>query len=535
MLLTEISKQALQKLYHDTDFSKSDKHFLQQDTNFFSDALGKDWMRVKNTDYYTLALAAIDGIFMRYIRTAALNTIIKTHSTKKLQFAALQDENQVIVDKFGNDLTSVSLKDLEAQFEPYYEAFIAHNIYTISDFEKFFQNKANLMRFLRNVQHDTSSEIYNVINNIVTFLQNAAEQKFVTVYRGISINHDQLLTWYKHDKLIKSNPLKVLQYVDNTAKEFNSYSTNLSVAEDFAKHTQNGRFYEEDLSNTPTHDYIIISGKAAKHNINFAFSAYLAGKSLSTAEQELSINGYSPLTDLRVVQYKFNLDTSADFFKKQKKFGKCIAHIDNTYVFDKCITDSQFNIIINNYESYRDTTQDHVILCSRATTKQRIYKFYLVNTITNEILASIEDVNVNICKKPFIIAGHMCYYVDDIYGMSKFYDSQLKLIFQSQNDRKYYFANLYNGDDIPFTANDNSKILVCRDGLSDTEFLWLDSATLNNLTKYTNIKKFHKSQDTNYKWLAECVESNYKYCIYRIYNEKTDTLLDRVKTDWEDD
>lgn len=47
MLLTEISKQTLQKLYNATDFKQSDKQFLQQDTGFFSDAMGKDWINVK--------------------------------------------------------------------------------------------------------------------------------------------------------------------------------------------------------------------------------------------------------------------------------------------------------------------------------------------------------------------------------------------------------------------------------------------------------------------------------------------------------
>lgn len=42
MLLTEISKQTLQKLYNATDFKQSDKQFLQQDTGFFQ----MQWVKI---------------------------------------------------------------------------------------------------------------------------------------------------------------------------------------------------------------------------------------------------------------------------------------------------------------------------------------------------------------------------------------------------------------------------------------------------------------------------------------------------------
>lgn len=321
MLLTEISKQTLQKLYYNTDFKQAGRQFLQQDTEFFSDAIGKSWIHVKNTDYYTLVLAALDGIFNRYVRIAALNKIISNENVNPEEIDSWQQED-ALLDRFGNDLSKIDISDYlneETCFEPFYEAFLDNDITTLAKFNAFFSNKANLMRFVRrNSAKGASSEIMSLVNNIVKFLQDAAETKFVTVYRGISIDHNKLLEWYKHDKLIKTNPLRILKYIDNTAKEFNSYSTDISVAEGFAKHSQDGKFYDEDLSKLPTHNYIVISGKAAKHNINFAFSAYLAGKSLSIDEHELNINSYEPLTDIKVEQYKFNLNVNDNFFAAQK-------------------------------------------------------------------------------------------------------------------------------------------------------------------------------------------------------------------------
>lgn len=533
MLLTEISKQTLQKLYNTTDFKQSDKQFLQQDTGFFSDAMGKDWINVKNTDYYTLALAALDGVFNRYVRTAALIKLSYKHKDVNLEELDTIQQQDEILDKFGNDLTKIDISeylDDETFFDPYYTAFLDNNITTLAKFNEFFSNKANLMRFLRNVTKDKSSEIKQLIDNIVEFLQNAAETKFVTVYRGISINHNKLLEWYKHDKLIKTNPLRILKYIDNTTKEFNSYSIDISIAEEFAKHTQDGVFYDNDLSKTPTHDYIIISGKAAKHNINFAFSAYLAGKSLSTAEQELCINSYEPLTDIKVEQYKFNLDADDKRFAVQKRFGKCIAQIDNVYVFKNCITDSKFNIIVPNIDYYKETNLEHTILCAVPTDAKFIDKFFILNTVTLQISGNAECKSISVLKQPYVLNKQLCCFKDGDDRL--FFDAKMQLILSSNSDEFRYIdikAVDTFCDAIPFTASEGGKVIVYADNFRDKYILWLDSVTLQPFSKHTNIQRFTKDKTDSNLILADCIEPGYRYGVYRQYNVQTDELGDIVK------
>ncbi len=106
--------------------------------------MGKDWINVKNTDYYTLVLAALDGIFNRYIRTAALIKLSYEHKNVNLEELATIQAQDAVIDKYGNDLTKVDISeylDEETCFEPFYEAFLDNNITTLEKFNTFFQIK----------------------------------------------------------------------------------------------------------------------------------------------------------------------------------------------------------------------------------------------------------------------------------------------------------------------------------------------------------------------------------------------------------
>lgn len=341
-----------------------------------------------------------------------------------------------------------------------------------------------------------------------------------------------MLEWYKQDRLIKTNPLRVLKYVDNTAKEFNSYSTDISVAESFAKHTQDGKLYADDLSKTPTHDYIIISGKAARHNINFAFSAYLAGKSLSISEQELCINSYEPLTDIKVEQYKFNLDVDDKFFAAQKRFGKCIAQIDNVYIFKNCITDSKLNIIVPKLSYYRETKLEHTILCAIPTDKKFINKHFLLNTVTLQTSGNVECQCIYEIEQPYVLNKQMCYFKDGDDRL--FFDAQLQLILSSNNDdfRYYVVTATHDWDVIPFTASEGGKVIVYADNFRRKYIVWLDSVTLQPFSKHTNIKCFIKDKTDSNLILADCIEPGYKHGVYRQYNAQTDELGDIIQKDF---
>ena len=129
-------------MYYNADFKQSDKQFLQQDTGFFSDAMGKDWINVKNTDYY--ALAALDGMFNRYVRTAALIKLSYEHKNVNLEEINTTQKADALLDKYGNDLSKIDISEYlneETSVEPFYEAFLDNDITTLAKFNAFFQIK----------------------------------------------------------------------------------------------------------------------------------------------------------------------------------------------------------------------------------------------------------------------------------------------------------------------------------------------------------------------------------------------------------
>jgi hypothetical protein len=126
------------------------------------------------------------------------------------------------------------------------------------------------------------------IRDILEFL-NQYKKGYVKVYRGCAIEKNVYDAWV--NKSVKPNIL--LAYLDNTKKEFNSYSTSYDIAKTFAKSWGN-----EAKKNT--HVPIIISGYAEPNDIYWAFTAYLIGRHGTTAENELNIKPLKQLKDMKV-------------------------------------------------------------------------------------------------------------------------------------------------------------------------------------------------------------------------------------------
>ena len=124
-----------------------------------------------------------------------------------------------------------------------------------------------------------------VLNKICGFLEDKMSKKHLRVYRGLILNSRKLAQLYKKDKFIFQSPIKLVQYLDNTTKEFNSFSVDEKVARDFAA----------DYSN-----YIIFSGEIDNNDVNWAFSAYLMGRHGSIAEAELNLNNLKRLKNIRI-------------------------------------------------------------------------------------------------------------------------------------------------------------------------------------------------------------------------------------------
>ena len=133
----------------------------------------------------------------------------------------------------------------------------------------------------------------SLVNSVWAFLKQYMSKGTVTVYRGLEVT-DELENLIKSDPHLLYSPAKLIQYVDNTTKEFNSFSTNIEVAKGFAHESQ--RRYSRG--------HVVFSAEVDNNDVNWAFTAYLMGRHGTTSEQELNINNLKRLKNVKIISYK---------------------------------------------------------------------------------------------------------------------------------------------------------------------------------------------------------------------------------------
>ena len=290
--LTELT--ALPKIYDD-DYGKYAKltnkgrekrnvKNIYKDVHHYHDYEGKLWLDVKQKDHTTLTLAVLSGL----LDSGRINNYsdgLKYYPAGK------------------------TMKDV-------------FNLDTI-------EHKADLLEEL-----SYFPSLKKLINKICGFLEDNMSKKHLRVYRGLRLEPRQLAQLYKKDKFIFQSPIKLVQYLDNTTKEFNSFSVDKNVAKDFG-----------DYNN-----HIVFSGEIDNNDVNWAFSAYLMGRHASIAEAELNLNNLKRLKNIRIdsfnideetkkeaklfVKYPdlnaaFSLPTKADYFMIRKKNSRKYFLCDN--------------------------------------------------------------------------------------------------------------------------------------------------------------------------------------------------------------
>lgn len=200
-----------------------------QDDKRYNDHQGALWLNVKHKDYNTIAAAVLTGM-------------ADTHK-------------------------------------------IPNNV--MPQFDKIVSSEEFTNEFLENNQRAKM-----LVDSIWAFLKKYMSKGTVTVYRGIELTDTT-------EKLIKStpyllySPVKLVQYFDNTTKEFNSFSTNINVAKDFAQESRRSNY-----------GYIVFSAEVDNNDVNWAFTAYLMGRHGTVSEQELNINNLKRLKNVKVISYK---------------------------------------------------------------------------------------------------------------------------------------------------------------------------------------------------------------------------------------
>ena len=123
------------------------------------------------------------------------------------------------------------------------------------------------------------------IDEVCGFLEDNMGKKHLRVYRGLELDSYKLAQIYKKDKYVFQSPIRLVQYLDNTTKEFNSFSVNGEIAINFTDGTDN---------------YIVFSGEIDNNDVNWAFTAYLMGRHGTIAEAELNLNNIKHLKNIKI-------------------------------------------------------------------------------------------------------------------------------------------------------------------------------------------------------------------------------------------
>ena len=133
--------------------------------------------------------------------------------------------------------------------------------------------------------------VSNLVSNVWNFLKRYMSKGTVKVYRGIELT-SALRNAVQNDPYIVYNPERLLQYVDNTTKEFNSFSIDPDISINFAQHSRyNGQ------------GYMLFSAEVDNNDVNWAFTAYLDGRHGGVGESELNINNLKRLKNVKLVSY----------------------------------------------------------------------------------------------------------------------------------------------------------------------------------------------------------------------------------------
>ena len=143
------------------------------------------------------------------------------------------------------------------------------------------------------------------------FLKKYMSKGYTTVYRGLTLSLTDIISAYKKDKKIFYNPERIIPMLDNTTKEFNSFSVSKHIALDFAHVPTNSGNIEGDDDDDETNldvnnqFYVVMSAEVENNDVNWAFTAYLVGRHRSVAEDELNINNLKTLKNVKVLTYNF--------------------------------------------------------------------------------------------------------------------------------------------------------------------------------------------------------------------------------------
>lgn len=199
-------------------------------------------------------------------------------------------------------------------------------ITTKEDLDNFLNNYTNLKNKL--------NDSLNFIKKYMKSSQNANEaSRGIKVYRGLSIKREEWLELIKN-KHIK-NAQDIIDIIDNTNKQFNSFSVDPDVSKLFAC----GWAKDENSIYITDNIIIVFSGYAEPNDIYYAFTMYLFGRhGGSSNEFELNINNRQKLKNVKIELYR-------NPFELEKKYNNLVNNFKKYTI--KSISPNNINISLN--------------------------------------------------------------------------------------------------------------------------------------------------------------------------------------------
>ena len=193
-----------------------------------------------------------------------------------------------------------------------------------------------------------------LVKDVWDFLSQYMGKGTVRVYRGLDLSN-KIYYLLAMDRRILYNQERLLKYVDNTTKEFNSFSVNRSISRGFS----NGFANNDSIAS------LVYSADVDNNDINWAFTAYLFGRHGGTGEEELNINNLKRLKNIKIeainidkaLEHKAAIDRTAKFNERYpnmkcsvgKEFAKGRYEVTNVENNLKNITDDDCNILCKTW------------------------------------------------------------------------------------------------------------------------------------------------------------------------------------------
>lgn len=211
------------------------------------------------------------------------------------------------------------------------------------------------------------------IDEVCGFLKDKMGKKHLRVYRGLELDPYRLAKIYKKDKYVFQSPIRLVQYLDNTTKEFNSFSVDGEIAINFTDGADN---------------YIIFSGEVDDNDVNWAFTAYLMGRHGSTYESELNLNNIKHLKNIKI-----NDICITDNAKKEAKLYAKHPRLNHV---EKLLTKADYFLVgSNSFKGYYIVNNDYKRILNKPVKKTDNYlsirQGYVIVTYADDTFCLISN------------------------------------------------------------------------------------------------------------------------------------------------